>query len=540
MYCKKLDYENLDSAVVNAILSFYANIKALIQKKNIAFSFESMVLGVGFEVSYHDGIFDDFNFLGIKGSISSNNIKALYKDMLIKAVENSYLNGIPYKIKELDDIRVRGIITLNKNEFIRFFKNELSMLLEDVDFIHLSMLTKLEPSYRDNIVFLKNLIELCGMLSHDWLLDRTPSTLDVIFCCLMLNYPYQSYNKCIRFYRDYPTNINKNLYEFIAVDTVKSNQQSSSNIDGFNYYSEYFSSRPDFTTTVKKDCMNLTEILNYLRSLINGEMPLLYMGAMRLTFKGSNKKDHEKVRQAELVEQINFNFYPPFNSLAFNPENKRMEAILDQLDSTIDNLFNLENACNNYKTIHSTFEVFSENNIALGDLGEIISSYVMMAYGEGYVPLNHIDIKYPSNPESNRHGIDHIYERTNPETNTKEWLIIETKVNESRLGNEQATKQWIKEKLKTDVTDSRTRTEIETAYNEDPSRVSVGLLRLDLTDFQNKIKADFYNTPIRISLSKLNDAAEIEQTESIDTKLTVSDLAKNTHKFKNFFIKSKQ
>lgn len=497
---------------VNDIKNYYDIIKAFIQRKYTKFFIEFRLLGVRVELSYRNGELYDINFpyLNDRNNIK---IKALCKDKIIKYVEKRYIDGIPHKIKELDDITKKGIITLNKNVFIRFCKNVQS------------------NNNLENRNFDKNLSQVLGQVQDDYSLNRNNSYLDLLFCCLMLNYPYWHLNPN-GIDQDYPVNIIKNLYEFIA---VKSNQQYSSNIDGFNYYSKYLSDYCDLTATVKIEFKNLKEILNYLRSLVRSEIPFVCWGLQRLSFKSSNKKDHEKVRKAELDKPINFIFDPRYLSLAFNPKNEKLITILEQLDIFINTADNSENVCNNYKTIPSTFEVFSGNNIALGDFGETIVSFFIMILNNGYVPLNHIDIKDPSNPKSNRHGIDLIFERINIETNTKEWLIIEVKVNESKLSNKQGTKEWIMEKLKNDIADSKKRTEIETVYNADPSRVSVFLARLGVKDFQKKIKDVFYNTPIDIELSKLNDAAKIEKTESISTTFTVPNLKKNSQKFEKFF-----
>ena len=532
---KPLFFGILNSEVVNAILSFYGKIKTLIQKKNIEFSFESILLGVSFEVFYRDGILTDVNFVRIGNSIIGKRFNAMYKEKFISAIESSYLGGIPYKIRDHDDIKVRGIITLNKEELKKYFKNDLSILLKNGDFYIRFWSYKLEPSLKDKITFLHNWYELFDKQQN--LNNVYSNSPDVIFCCLMLNYPYQLLRgKDYRFCQDYPVNINKNLYEFIVVDTVKSNQHSSSNIDGFNYYSKdlykvgSISFCANFTTIVKKECRNLKDILDSLRSVINCESGL-YVGALRLAFKSNDKKDYKKVRDAELVEQINFKFEPLSASSFFNPENDGVKTTLDQLVDEIEKCSNFENVCNNYKTIYSMLNGFSENKSALGDLGEIIAAYIPLVSDKGYYPIKSIPVKSPSKPESTKHGIDLIYERTNPQTNTTEWLVIEVKVNKSQLSDGQASKKWVEENLEAAVGIKKS-TEIKTAYNRDPSCLKVQLLKIDLSSLQKILKDAIYNTSTKISLSNLNDNGEIEQTESIETKLTILDLIKNIDKFK--------
>ena len=208
---QRQNFDNLDFKVVNAILSFYSKIRTRIQKNNIEFSFESLLLGTSFEVSYRHGTLTDVNFVCIQGSPLYKQFESLYKEEFIDAIKNSYLGGIPYEIKDHGDIKVRGIITLNKEELKKYFEKNLSKLIKtDIIDIHNHICQAVfQPS---EIVFLRNWYFLLSKQYYTSSLSSSDNLHDWIFLCLMLNYPYESIDKNgIKFLTGRPAKINKNL-----------------------------------------------------------------------------------------------------------------------------------------------------------------------------------------------------------------------------------------------------------------------------------------------------------------------------------------
>ena len=531
-------YDYFNHETVNAILSFYANIKTLIQKKNVIFSLESLLLGINCEVSYHDGSLSDV-IIGY-----NYNFDDLCKNKLIETINNSHFRGIPQKINEHGDVKVRGIITLNKSKFKEYFNKNYTLFntllslprpLHRIDPIQYSFSTGVDL---DACIFFCNFFVIAY---REYFYYERPilqcAAYDSRFSCLMFGYPYTLRDEYLD-YKRYKLDINTDLYEFIAIETTKDNQQSPE-INEFTYYSKYLKPTftnnlffcEDYSTIIKKDFNDLKGILKFLQDLVMGKFPYLCVNSWRLT-----TKDSDEVIKKELPDEIVFNFNQFFDSMDFNPQSNNIKVILKHLVTASKKSDSFENTCNNYKTIYSIFDGFSENNGALGDLGETIAAFLTIVSNEGYYPLKQIDLKSISKPESTKRGIDLFYERINPQTKTKEWLVIEVKVNKSRLRDGQATKQWVEEQLDNDdlnLKDIEKSTEIKIAYNKDPSCLKVLLLRIDLSPLQKKLLNTLYNTPIKISLSKLNDNAKIEQTESIETKLTVQDLVKKIDKFKN-------
>ena len=499
------------------LTSYYVRVKTTLKKKEIGFYLEAYPIGIPCELIYRDGILSE---------LKQDSVRKCYQNyltsVLFNHIKNCGLIGIPLKLHERVDATFRGIITLNKHRLINYIcsTNLYNIIIDEItNKRNYPGKTWCIDDWIPNSVFYNNLLTLLDLEKdvcapggeEDWNNDYNDYMV-YLFIKLMYDVPDLTgfiYPKTKQYMNTHDIQ-RKDLFEFVVFDhQITHTITRTDTLTDFIFCSNKIRYEEEkkicdiFFESAKerKKIKRLDDILILTRALAMDEIEFLYLKDWSLVLDEVNKRDLVKKIPTACVK-LGFDFNQLFHSLIGNKNSLSLQII----NSALKHHESIENAITNFLKI----PLFLENSSVLGNLGETLTDFHFLIMG--CIPIKRIDV----NKSSNNHGIDHIYERINPKTNKKEWLIVESKVNTSTLSDVQCTEKWVMGNLLAALVDPEKATEISFEYTKDNTCIKVFYITYNINSLQDILKNALFKTVIPTVIGQLDRNAVVTRQKKFD------------------------
>lgn len=458
----------------NELITYYNEIRKIVSLKKIIFKITPKLVGVDCELLYDsNGKFSDIKIFFSQEKINESMLTLFEKydkHFFINQILSGNLQGIP--IIAIPDTSLKGKITLNKlifNEYIKYLYTATPQISRQ-----------------------SKLIEVNDMLRNRHLFFRA------FLNALTSN------------------NITKSLFLFVADDSnLKNEVRLHLKTKGFIFYSD---------EQVKFIVKDLKELLTFFEKLIENETSFIYSMKWKIAPNNiSNKHSHELSCENKYFFEFIFPYVYSTKFVFLKQED--LDNIIRQLDVLIRYSDNIKNTNIAFKDICNSLCSYLDDKNKQGNIGERIADKIFI--DQNYVPIT---VNSLQNSISDGHGtgIDQIYEKIDPRTQKKSWIIAEVKTNDSKQGqrnDKQGSEAWWKKNLLSALNhDTQKYHEIINAYNNDKDSVRSILINIDIKDLQKKQRDIVYNTNIYYQLSELNSEGDIiKKHDRIKTRLNRKD-----------------